>query len=110
MAWYRAVIGKLESAHLFAKVELIGGKIRATIDGKRFLDIHCDPTTSSYSYAFIDETLPFSGDKRLFGWDDFPHIGVEKFRALKSYPHHFHALVEHGSLKNRQCAVTSRTK
>ena len=31
----------------------------------------------------------YAGDKRLFGWDDFPHPGIEEFRELKSYPHYF---------------------
>ncbi|MBI4787375.1 MAG: hypothetical protein HY782_10055 [Chloroflexi bacterium] len=72
MLWHRVVTAKLQASGLFSKVELVGGKIRATIDGQRFLDIHFDPTTSSYSYAVIDQTLKVSGDKRLFGWDDFP--------------------------------------
>jgi Family of unknown function (DUF6516) len=89
VAWHRNVIDKLQATRLFVKVELVGGKVRATIDGNRFLDIHFDPTTHGYSYALIDQSLPYSGDKQLFGWDDFPHVGVDKFRAIKSYPHHF---------------------
>lgn len=87
--WHRRVIFALESANLFARVELVGGKVRAIIDADRFLDIHCDPETQSYSYAVIDQSLGYAGDKRLFGWDDFPHIGIASFRELKSYPHHF---------------------
>ena len=89
MLWHRVVTAKLESTGLFSKVELVGGKIRATIDKERFLDIHFDPTSSGYSYAVIDLSLKVSGDKRLFGWDDFPHPGIASFRQLKSYPHHF---------------------
>ena len=89
MVWHRVVFDKLQDAELFTKVELIGGKVRAMIDGTRFLDIHYDPTNSSYSYALIDRTLGFSGDKRLLGWVDFPHGDTPKFQELPSHPHHF---------------------
>ncbi len=94
--WHRSVLTKLQDSQLFVRVELVGGKVRATIDAPRFLDIHYDPANSSYSYALIDQNLQFSGDKRLFGWDDFPHVGVEKFRELESYPHHFQKRVGEG--------------
>jgi hypothetical protein len=55
-----------------------------------------DPTTGSYSYAFIDLDLPYSGDKRLFGWDDYPHEGVIQIERLDSYPHHYHRRDENG--------------
>ena len=66
-----------------------GGKVRAEINQNLYLDIHFDPTTKSYSYALIDFSLPYVGDKRLFGWDDFPHENIPRLKALKSYPHHF---------------------
>lgn len=34
-------------------------------------------------------TLPYPGDKRVFGWDDYPHENVPKIKRLKSFPHHF---------------------
>ena len=34
--------------------------------------------------AKVSET---KGDKRIFGWDDYPHGGVEEMKKLKSYPH-----------------------
>ncbi len=37
----------------------------------------------------VDLELPYKGDKRIFGWDDYPHEGVEEMKKLKSYPHHF---------------------
>lgn len=89
MFWHRGVIARLESAGCFSKVELLGGKVRATIDRNRFLDIHFDPSTSSYSYSVIDIRLPFPGDKRIFGWDDFPHIGIAELEKLATHPHHF---------------------
>ena len=89
MAWHNAVRAKLESARLFIRVESVGGKIRAIVDSQRFLDIYFDPTTNGYSYALIDQAQARAGDQRVFGWDDFPHIGSEEFRKLSSYPHHF---------------------
>jgi len=74
----------------------VGAKVRATVDAARFLDIHYDPTTGSYSYAFIDLGLPHPGDKRCFGWDDYPHEGVSEIEQLLSYPHHFHRRDEDG--------------
>ncbi len=89
MAWQNRVIDKLTKAKIFIQIELLGAKIRATVDEDRFLDVYFDPTTSSYSYAFIDLTLPFSGDQRAFGWDDYPHESAPKIRKLRSYPRHF---------------------
>ena len=89
MSWYKIVLRKLDSAGIFSEVRMIGAKIRATIDQTTFLDIHYDPTTTSYSYALIDLQLPYCGDKRVFGWDDYPHEGVEALETLQSYPHHF---------------------
>lgn len=45
-------------------------------------------------------TLSFlnPGDKRLFGWDDYPHEGVIKTEQLESYPHHHHRPDENGCL------------
>jgi hypothetical protein len=89
MIWHAVAIRLLRASNLFPKVELIGGKVRATLDATRFLDIHYDPTTGSYSYAFIDLTLPYPGDKRRFGWDDFPHPGDLEKENLADHPHHF---------------------
>jgi len=89
MSWYKSVLQKLEEAGIFAEVKVIGAKVRAVVDETTFLDIHYDPTTKSYSYALIDLKLPYGGDKRVFGWDDYPHEGVKEIEALKSYPHHF---------------------
>ncbi len=89
MIWYKPVIEKLRACGLFTQVSLVGAKVRAFLDETRFLDIHFDPVTRSYSYALIDLTLPYPGDKRLFGWDDYPHEGVPEIEQLESYPHHF---------------------
>ena len=74
---------------LFTSVQLSGGKVRAYLSETRFLDIHFDPTSHSYSYALVDLTLPYPGDKRLFGWDDYPHPGIIELADLPSAPHHF---------------------
>jgi len=84
-----SIVRILRESGLFTDVQLAGGKVRAIINATRFLDIHFDPTSSSYSYALIDLTLPYPGDKRLFGWDDYPHPDYAACRSLKSYPHHF---------------------
>lgn len=97
MVWHKTVLQRLETSSLFCKVSLVGAKVRAIVDGARFLDIHYDPTTKSYSYAFIDLGLPYPGDKRLFGWDDYPHEGVSEIEQLESHPHHFHRRAEDGS-------------
>ena len=95
--WYKPVIEKLRASGLFNDISLVGAKIRASLDEIRFLDIHIDPTTRSYSYALIDLRLPYPGDKRLFGWDDYPHQGVLEIQQLPSYPHHFQSRAEDGS-------------
>jgi len=97
MVWHKVVLRRLETCGLFGEVGLVGAKVRAVIDEARFLDIHYDPTTESYSYALIDLGLPYPGDKRLFGWDDYPHEGVAEIEKLKSYPHHFQRRAEDGS-------------
>jgi hypothetical protein len=89
MAWHSRVMELLLHSGLFGDVQLVGAKVRASIDDTRFLDIHYDPTTHSYSYAVIDSLLDAPGDKRLFGWDDCPHPAEESMLALASYPHHF---------------------
>lgn len=89
MSWYNKIIDKLNKAKIFSEVEVVGAKIRATVDEKCFLDIYFDPTTGSYSYALIDLTLPYPGDKRAFGWDDYPHEHTPQIRKLRSHPHHF---------------------
>ena len=87
--WHKVAAEKLRASGLFREVNLVGAKVRASLDDTRFLDIHFDPTTRSYSYALIDLRLPYPGDKRLFGWDDYPHEAVSEIRQLESYPHHF---------------------
>ena len=88
MAWHATVTRQLRASGLFSDVQLIGGKVRAVLDEALFLDIHYDPTSTSYSYALINLSLPYAGDKREFGWDDFPHSGNPDLQALLSYPHH----------------------
>ena len=97
MVWYKGIIEKLRASGLFSEVNLVGAKIRASVDETRFLDIHFDPTTLSYSYALIDLGLPYPGDKRLLGWDDYPHEGVVEIQQLESYPHHFQKRTDDGS-------------
>ena len=87
----------MRASGLFSEVNLVGAKIRASVDETRFLDIHFDPTTLSYSYALIDLGLPYPGDKRLLGWDDYPHEGVVEIQQLESYPHHFQKRTDDGS-------------
>jgi len=94
--WYKEVLDKLIASGLFSEVNLVGAKVRASLDETRFLDAHYDPTTHSYSYALIDLKLPHSGDKRVFGWDDYPHEGVSELQELESYPHHFQRRAEDG--------------
>lgn len=94
--WYKGVIEKLRDSKLFGETNLVGAKVRAAIDDTRFLDIHFDPTTTSYSYAVIDYGLPYPGDKRLFGWDDYPHETVPEIQQLTSHPHHFQKRAEDG--------------
>ena len=84
MVWYKTVIEKLEASALFGKVNLVGAKVRASLDETRFVDIHYDPTTDSYSYALIDLSLPYPGDKRLFGWDDYPHSAIGQLPLFSS--------------------------
>ncbi len=94
--WHKGIVEKLRSSGLFGQVSLLGAKVRASIDETRYLDMHFDPTTQSYSYALVDLGLPSPGDKRLFGWDDYPHEGVLVIRQLESYPHHFQKRAEDG--------------
>jgi len=89
--WHGDVLRILRESGVFADVTLVGAKVRASFSETSFLDIHYDPTTRSYSYALIDLASPFSGDKRILGWDDYPHEGVERIQRLRSYPHHFQA-------------------
>jgi len=96
MVWYKTVIEKLRASGLFREVNLVGAKVRASLDESRFLDIHFDPTTRSYSYALINLGLAYPGDKRLFGWDDYPHEGVVQIQDLESYPHHFQRRAKDG--------------
>jgi hypothetical protein len=98
-AWHASVIRQLQANKLFASVQLTGGKVRALLTDTLFLDIHFDPTTNSYSYAVIDMTLPYPGDKRLFGWDDFPHPDAAGLTNLSSHPHHFQERLPDGTWK-----------
>jgi hypothetical protein len=95
--WYGPVLQRLRRSGLFVEVTLIGAKIRASLSGTMFLDIHFDPISGSYSYALVDLTLPYLGDKRIFGWDDYPHEGVEAIRQLPGYPHHFQRRASDGA-------------
>jgi hypothetical protein len=94
-----SIVRILRESGLFADVQLAVGKVRAILSVTRFLDIYYDPTTSSYSYALIDLTLSYAGDKRLFGWDDFPHPDFTGLTSLASYPHHFQERLPDGSWK-----------
>ena len=87
--WHAGVIRLLRESGLFTDIQLAGGKVRAIINASIVLDIHFDPVSKSYSYAVIDLTLPYAGDKRLFGWDDFPHPDYPALTSMKCYPHHF---------------------
>lgn len=97
MTWHKPVVEKLQASGLFREVNLVGAKVRATLDESRFVDIHFSPVTQSYSYALIDVALPHPGDKRVFGWDDYPHEGVPAIKQLDSFPHHFQRRAENGS-------------
>jgi len=62
--WHTGVIRLLRESGLFVSVQLSGGKVRASLSEARFLDIHFDPTTQSYSYALIDLTLPYPTEEK----------------------------------------------
>jgi hypothetical protein len=96
MFWHGSVLQRLRESDLFVEVTIIGAKVRASLSETMFLDIHYDPTTGSYSYALIDLTSPYVGDKRILGWDDYPHEGAEAIRQMRSYPHHFQRRVPDG--------------
>lgn len=100
--WHASVVRILRESGLFSEVQLVGGKVRAFLSQIRFLDIHFDPTTNSYSYALIDLTLSHPGDKRLLGWDDFPHPDHIALTNLKSYPHHFQERLADGEWQFRE--------
>lgn len=105
--WYQGVITKLNATGLFKDWSVIGSKVRAKISETLFLDIYYDPTTKSYSYGLIDLELLYKGDKRIFGWDDYPHEGVEEMKKLKSIPIIFNlAETINGYLWNRRCVET----
>ncbi len=90
MIWHAPVLSLLRESGLFREVRMEGAKVRATLGDNRFLDIHFDPESRSYSYAFIDLSLSHAGDQRLFGWVDFPHRGDAALAGLSDYPpHHF---------------------
>lgn len=94
--WHASILRILRKSGLFSSVQLSGGKVRAFLAPTRFLDVHFDPTTNSYSYALIDLTIPQPGDKRQFGWDDFPHPNFAALTSLSSYPHHFQERLPNG--------------
>jgi len=96
MSWYKAVLQKLRQANILAEVKIVGAKVRAGVDETTFLDINHDPVSKGYSYALIDLKLPYPGDKRVFGWDDYPHEGIKGIKSMKSYPHHFQRRREGG--------------
>jgi hypothetical protein len=87
--WHKSVLRKLRQSGLFREVILAGAKVRALLSETVFLDIYYDPTSGSYSYALIDSLSPYAGDKRVLGWDDYPHESAEQIRQLGSFPHHF---------------------
>ena len=95
--WFKSVVEQLEACWLFTQVGLIGAKVRAAVDESRFLDIYFDPTRRSYSYAFSDRALDYPGDKRVFGWDDYPHEGVPEITRLGTHPHHLQKRAEDGT-------------
>ena len=97
MAWHAGVLQQLEDSGLFSEVKLSGGKVRATVSTRQFLDIHYDPTTQSYSYALIDLSLPYPGDKRILGWDDYPHPGQPELAKLETHPHHYQERLPDGT-------------
>lgn len=88
MTWHGPVVKRLRESSLFADVSLTGAKVRASLSETLFLDIHFNPSTGSCSYALIDLTLPHPGDKRILGWDDYPHEGIQAIQDLSSFPHH----------------------
>lgn len=94
MIWYRIVKQKLEACGVFRGVSIIGAKIRANVDDTVFLEMYFDPCTKSYSYGLVDLSLPYPDDKRVLGWDDYPHEGVKDIKHLKNYPHHFQQRVK----------------
>lgn len=95
--WHKPVLRKLRQSGLFRDVVLAGAKVRASFSETLFLDIYYDPTSGSYSYALIDLASPYPGDKRILGWDDYPHENIERIRQLDSFPHHFHHRSETGT-------------
>ena len=100
MIWYRTVLqrqGRVRRPAPTRRGQPGGPQGASHCRCSRFLDIHYDPATQSHSYAFIDLALPYPGDKRLFGWDDYPHEGVTEIEQLESHPHHFHRRAEDGN-------------
>jgi hypothetical protein len=95
--WHAGVMRLLRESGLFVSVQLSGGKVRAMLSETRFVDIHFDPTSRSYSYALIDLTLTDPGDKRILGWDDYPYPGLPDLAKLASSPHHFQERLTDGS-------------
>ena len=87
--WHIRVVKRLEDSRIFQQVVLAGAKVRGIVKESLFLEVYYYPITKSYSYALVDLTLPEKGDKRVFGWDDYPHEGVQDIRSLSSFPHHF---------------------
>lgn len=80
--WHIRVVKRLEDSRIFQQVVLAGAKVRGIVKESLFLEVYYYPITKSYSYALVDLTLPEKGDKRVFGWDDYPHEGVQDIRNL----------------------------
>ena len=99
--WHAPIARLLQESGLFSEVQRCGGKVRAFIHENLFLDIHYDPASHSYSYALIDLASTYPGDKRIFGWDDYPHPGIPELQMLESAPHHFQQRLEDGQWEFR---------
>ena len=110
MAWHSRVMGLFLHSELFGDVQLVGAKVRASIDDTRFLDIDLDPTTHSCSYAVIDSLLDVPGDKRVFGWDDCPHPAEPSMTILSSYPHHFQMRIPGGQWRFEPSSFTGNVE
>ena len=57
-SWHQEGSNQPRSVGYLCWCEIIGAKVRGVISKELYVDIYYDPTTSSYSYALIDQTLP----------------------------------------------------